>query len=96
MYNHPTAMLDASQCRVPVNIDGCVTVLYTAEVTTEYGSHLKPAVELIDRVSEVDALPLGQELPQLGAVLQAEVVAHEVPVDAVPAPLLRVVQDVRG
>ena len=57
--------------------------------------HLKPAVELVDRVSEIHALPLGQELPQFRLLLQAQVVAHEVPVDAVPAPLLGVVQDVR-
>ena len=68
----------------------------TGLVTTEYRSHLKPAVELVDRVSEVDSLPLGEELPQLGPLLQTEVVAHEVPVDAVPAALLGVVQDVRG
>lgn len=58
--------------------------------------HLEPAIELVDRISKVDALPLGQELSQLGPLLQTEVVSNKVSVDAVLPPLLRVVQDVRG
>lgn len=58
--------------------------------------HLEPAIELVDRSSKVDALPLSKELAQLGPLLQAEVVSHEVSVDAVFATLLGVVQDIRG
>lgn len=58
--------------------------------------HLEPAIELVDRSSKVDALPLSKELAQLGPLLQAKVVSHEVSVDAVFATLLGVVQDIRG
>lgn len=58
--------------------------------------HLEPPIELVDRIGEVYSLPLGQELTQLGPLLQAQVVSHKVPVDAVLPPLLGVVQDVRG
>lgn len=57
-------------------------------------AHLEPAVKLVDRVCEVDSLPLGQELSELRPLLQSQVVTYKVPVDAVPPPLLRVVQDV--
>lgn len=50
--------------------------------------HLEPAIKLVDRISKVDTLPLGQELPQLRPLLQAEVVSDEVSVDAVFPPLL--------
>lgn len=58
--------------------------------------HLEPAVVFGDGVGEVDALPLGQELPQLRPLLHAQVIAHEIPVDAVPPPLLEVVEDAGG
>lgn len=56
--------------------------------------HLEPAVKLVDRISEVNAFPLGQELSQLRPLLQTKVVSDKVSVDAVPPPLLGVVQDV--
>lgn len=58
--------------------------------------HLEPAIKLVDRVSEVDAFPLGQKLSQLRLLLQAEVIPDKVSVDAVSPPLFGVVQDVRG
>lgn len=58
--------------------------------------HLEPAIEFIDRICKVDALPLGQKLSQLRPLLQSEVVSNKVPVDAVLPPLLGVVQDVRS
>jgi len=54
------------------------------------------SVKLHHDVSEVDSLPPADELPDLRVVLGPEVVAHEVPVDAVPAALLLVQQDVGG
>lgn len=58
------------------------------------GAHLEAAVVLGDRVGKVHALPLAQELTQLRPLLQPQVVADEVPIDAVPSPLLLVQQDV--
>lgn len=58
--------------------------------------HLKPAVELVDRISKVDPLSFGQKLSQLGPLLQTEVVANKVSIDAVPSSLLGVVKDVRS
>lgn len=55
--------------------------------------HLEPSVVFGDGVGKVDALPLGQELPQLGPLLHAQIIPHEIPVDAVPAPLFEVVED---
>lgn len=66
------------------------------KTTSQKVRHLEPAVKLVHRVSEVDALPLGQKLPQLGPLLQAEVISNKVPVEAVLPPLLGVVQDIRG
>lgn len=62
----------------------------------EWASYLKPPVILSDGVGEVDPLPLGQELAQLRPLLHAQVIAHEIPVDAVPPPLFEVVEDVGG
>lgn len=56
--------------------------------------HLEAAVILVDRVSKVHSLPLAQELTQLRPLLQPQVVPNEVPIDAVPSPLLLVQQDV--
>lgn len=56
--------------------------------------HLEPAVKLVDRISKVDPLPPGQELSELGPLLQAEIISNKVPVDAVLPPLLGVVQNV--
>lgn len=56
--------------------------------------YLEPPIELGDRISKVNTFPLCQELPQLGLLLQAEVIPDKVSVDAVLPPLLAVVQDV--
>lgn len=58
--------------------------------------YLEPPVVFGDGVGEVDALPLGQELAQLWPLLHAQVIAHEIPVDAVPPPLFEVVEDAGG
>lgn len=58
--------------------------------------YLEPPVVFGDGVGEVDALPLGQELAQLRPLLHAQVIAHEIPVDAVPPPLFEVVEDAGG
>lgn len=59
-------------------------------------SHLKASVIFSDFVCKVNLLPLGQELPELGPVVHADVISHKVPVYAVPPPLLLVQQQVRG
>lgn len=58
--------------------------------------HLKPAIKLVDWISKVDTLPLGQKLSQFRPLLQAEVVSNKVSVDTIFPPLLGVVQDVWG
>lgn len=58
--------------------------------------YLEPPVVFGDGVGEVDALPLGQELAQLRPLLHAQVITHEIPVDAVPPPLFEVVEDAGG
>lgn len=50
--------------------------------------HLKPAVVFVHRVSKVDSLSLSQELTQFRPLLHAQVISNEVPVNAIPAPLL--------
>lgn len=55
--------------------------------------YLEPPVVFGDGVGEVDALALGQELAQLRPLLHAQVIPHEIPVDAVPSPLFEVVED---
>ena len=59
-------------------------------------AHPEAAVVLHHRVGEVDPLAAPHELPHLGVVVQADVVAHEVTVQAVPPALLLVQEDVRG
>lgn len=56
--------------------------------------HLEPAIKLVDRISKVDTLPLGEKLSQFRPLLQTEVVSNKVSVDAILPPLLGVVQDV--
>lgn len=56
--------------------------------------YLEATVIFVDRVSEVHTLPLAQELTQLWPLLQPQVVPDEVPIDAVPSPLLLVQQNV--
>lgn len=58
--------------------------------------HLKSAIKLVDWISKLNSLPLGQELSQFRPLLQAEVVSNKVSVDAILPPLLGVVQDVWG
>lgn len=58
--------------------------------------YLEPPVILSDGIGKVYPLPLGQELAQLWPLLHAQVIAHEIPVDAVPPPLFEVVEDVGG
>lgn len=70
--------------------------LYRLKMVFQKVPHLEPAVELVHRIGKVNALSLGQKLPQLGSLLQAEVISNKVPVDAVLPPLFGVVQDVRG
>lgn len=53
-------------------------------------SYPESSVELHHNISEVNPLPAADELPDLRMVVSANVVAHKVPVDAVPAPLLLV------
>ena len=60
------------------------------------GAHPEAAVVLHHRVGEVDPLAAPHELPHLGVVVQADVVAHKVTVQAVPPALLLVQEDVRG
>jgi len=59
-------------------------------------TYLESPVVLGDGVGEVYPLPLGQELAQLRPLLHAQVIAHEIPVNAVPPPLFEVVEDVGG
>lgn len=58
--------------------------------------YLEPAIKLVDRISKVDSLPLGQKLSQLRSLLQPNVVADKVSVYTVLPPLFGVVQDVWG
>lgn len=55
---------------------------------------LEASVVFGDFVCKVDLLSLAQELPQLRPVVHAQVVAHKVPVETVPPPLLPVQQKV--
>lgn len=55
---------------------------------------LEASVIFGDLVSKVDLLSFAQELPQLRPVVHAQVVAHKVPVEAVPSPLLSVQQQI--
>lgn len=57
---------------------------------------LEAPIVFRDLVRKVDLLPLAQELSQLRPVVHAQVVAHKVPVEAVPPPLLPVQQQVGG
>lgn len=59
-------------------------------------SYPESSVELHHNVSEVNPLPAANKLPDLRMVVRSNVVADKVPVDAVPAPLLFVEQDVRS
>ncbi len=56
--------------------------------------YLEPPIELVDGISKINAFPFGQELSQLGPLLQTKIISHKVSVDAVLPPLLAVVQDV--
>lgn len=58
--------------------------------------YLKPAIKLVDWISEVDTLPLSQKLTQLRLLLQTEVVSNKVSIDTVLPPLFGVEQDVWG
>lgn len=55
---------------------------------------LEASVIFGDFVCKFDLLSLAQELPQLRPVVHAQVVAHKVPVETVPSPLLPVQQQV--
>lgn len=57
---------------------------------------LKASVIFGDLVGKVDLLSFAQKLPQLRSVVHAQVIAHEVPVEAVPSPILSVQQQIRG
>lgn len=57
-------------------------------------TNLEASIVFRDFVCKVDLLPLAQELSQLRPVVHAQVVAHKVPVETVPPPLLPVQQQV--
>lgn len=59
-------------------------------------TNFEAAVVFRDFVCEVDLFPLGQELPELGPVIHAQVVTYKVSVEAVSPSLLPVQQQVRG
>lgn len=59
-------------------------------------TYSESSVELHHNVSKVNPLPTANKLPDLWMVVSSNVVAHKVPVEAVPAPLLLVQQDVRS
>lgn len=58
--------------------------------------HLEASIIFGDFVCKVDLFSLGQELPELGPIVHAEVISHKVPVYAVSPPLLPVQQQVRS
>ena len=57
---------------------------------------LESPVEFLDGVGELNPLPPADKGTQLWTVVQANVVAHKVPVQTVSPPLLLVEEDVRG
>lgn len=59
-------------------------------------SYPEPAVVFRHHVGEVDPLPAPDELPYLGVVVGANVVAHEVAVQAVFPALLLVQENIGG
>lgn len=59
-------------------------------------SYPESSVKLHHDVSKVNPFSAANKLSDLGMVVGSDVVTHKVPVDAVPAPLLLVQQDVRS
>lgn len=59
-------------------------------------SYPESSVKLHHNVGKVNPFSAADKLSDLRMVVSSDVVTHKVPVDAVPAPLLLVKQDVRS
>ena len=63
---------------------------------TVFSFYLESSVKFHHDIGKVDPLSASDKLSNLWVVVRPDVIAHEVPVDAVSAALLLVQQDVRG